>query len=209
MARKGKIRKDQKKLYVMLGVTIVSVLAITIAYAAGLSSTVNVSFNKVNQNALNWNVKVNNGTITPSVGGTSDTGRACGNMTVTSTATLSTLNIAATTLSKPDDSCTWTVVVRNTGDIDATLSSISVTNPSDSGVTCTSSNGNAKLVCGNITYSLATNTAGTTFLSTGGTIAKTSGTQTIYVIAKYTGSSLNTAAVTHTNVRFSLVYGQK
>ena len=207
MAKKGKLKKDQRKMLLVFGITVASVLVITIAYAA-LSSTLNITFNKVTQNAIpgGWNVFVPNN-ITVAAGGTSSTGRSCGAATSTSTTTVSTITIADTVLSKPDDSCTWTITVQNTGGLDATLSSIAQTAPS--GITCTASNGNAKMVCGNITYSLATNTDGSTFLATGGTLAKTSGTQKIYLIAKYTGTTVNTSAVTHSGAKFTLVYGQK
>ena len=62
------------------------------------------------------------------------------------------------------------------------------------------------MVCGNITYTLASNTTGTV-LSTGSTLAA-NGTLKVYLIAKYTGTTLNSSAVTQTGAQFSILYNQ-
>ena len=64
------------------------------------------------------------------------------------------------------------------------------------------------MVCGNITYKLTTDSTGNTLLTTGGTLAKTSGTQNIYLVIKYTGTELVSSDVSQNNGGFTLVYNQ-
>lgn len=190
--------KKTTLLSIVLGLVVV-VVGITVAYAA-LSTTLNITTSKITQSALTWDVGFVGNSATATVGGTSATGRSCGAATITST----TVTIADTTLSKPDDSCTYTLSVKNNGTIPAKLGSISATAPS--GVTCETVDG-PTLICGNITYKLATNNTGTTVLPTNTTLA-VNGTQQIFLIVKYTGSEPSSTAVTQSGASFSLVYNQ-
>ncbi len=190
--------KNETELVTILAFVVTVIVGITVAYAA-LSTTLTVTSSKVTQNALTWNVGFTGTSATASVGGTSATGRTCGTATITS----STVTVADTTLSKPDDSCTYTLTVKNSGTISAKLSSITPTAPSST--TCGTANG-GKLICGNISYTLASNTSGTT-LATGGAI-NAGASQTMYLIIKYTGSSVNSSPVTQSGASFSLVYSQ-
>ena len=181
MAKKKKIREKQKKNLMMLGIVALSILAISIGYAA-LSSTLNISFNKVTQNVITFGPVFSgaaNSTISPTAGGTSDTGRSCGNAVISSDR--KTITVADTVLSKPDDICTWTVVVKNEADITAKFTSVTAAAPSST--TCTNTNNNMEMKCGNITYYLATNAAGTSFYALNSTLAKNA-TQTFYLIVK-------------------------
>ena len=200
--KKNPNKANPERLSLILGITLAILVVITVAYAA-LSSTLNITVNKVTQSILTWDVGFQTGTVTAVEGGTSGTGRSCGTATVTT----GTVTIATTTLSKPDDSCTYALTVKNTGGIDAILGTITAVDPT--GNTCTKSNGNAKMVCGNLTYSLATNAQGTTFLTTGGVLAKSTGTQTIYLIIKYTGATVSLNAEEQTSAGFTLLYNQQ
>ena len=202
MAKRGRPKKtkiSKEKVSIVVLLLVVAVFGISVVYAA-LSSTLSVTTGTVTQSTLSWSVGFNPGTVTGTAGGTSATGRSCGNATVTAT----TVTVADTTLSKPDDSCTYALVIKNTGGIDATLSNITAVSPTS--VSCT--NSGASMVCGNITYKLTTDPAGQTLLATGGTLAKTSGTRTIYLVVKFTGSSMVSSAITHNNGGFTLVYSQ-
>lgn len=191
--------KNRTELVTVLVSVITVIVGITVAYAA-LSTSLTVTSNKVAQNALTWNVGFTGSTATATVGGTSDTGRSCGTATITPT----TVTVSDTTLSKPDDSCTYTLTVKNSGSIDARLTSITPTAPS--GVTCgTATNGT--LVCGNITYKLASTTTGTE-LPLNTVLTKSTGTQTVYLIVKYTGTELTGSATTQSGASFSIVYSQ-
>ena len=205
MARKKKIREKQKKNLMVLGIVALSILAITIGYAA-LSSTLNITFNKVTQNAIGFGPVFNgaaNSTISATAGGTSSTGRSCGTATISSDRM--SITVGDTVLSKPDDSCTWTVAVKNEKEITAKFSSVTATAPSST--TCTNTNNNMQMQCGNITYYLATNTGGTTFYSLNSTLAKNA-TQTFYLIAKYTGTTVNSSAVIQSGAKFTLNWAQ-
>ena len=103
---------SDKSKNILLGVLIVGLVSMTVAYAA-LSATLNITINKVTQNAVTWNVAFATGTVTPTVGGTGDVGRSCGNATVTAT----TVTVSNTTLSKPDDSCTYQLTIKNNGKV--------------------------------------------------------------------------------------------
>ena len=191
---------NRESLLAVVYVMVVVLAGVSVAYAA-LSSTLNVTTNKVTQSALTWNVGFQTGNITPTEGGTSNSGRVCG----AATATASSVTVAETTLSKPDDVCTYELTVKNTGSIDATLATITANNPSST--SCT--NNGASMVCGNITYKLTTDSTGNTLLTTGGTLNNTNGTQTMYLVVKYTGTVTVTSDVAQNNGGFTLIYNQK
>ena len=202
-SRKKSTKKNPKKMSSIIMLLVVVVVGMSLAYAA-LSTTLTVTINKITQQAISggWNVQfeTSGSPISATVGGTGDTGRSCGTATVTAT----TVTVADTTLSKPDDSCTYALTIKNTGGIDATLGTITPVKPNSS---CTTSG--ASMVCGEVTYTLATNSAGTTLLTTGGTLAKTTGTLPVYLVLKYTGSAPVTTAKTWSGGGFTLVYNQK
>ena len=112
--------------------------------------------------------------------------------------------MADTTLSKPDDSCTYALSVKNNGTIPAKLSSISPTAPS--GITCGTITG-PTMVCGNITYKLTTDNTGNTSLPTNTSLA-VNATQQFYLVVKFTGQNPASTAITQSGASFSLVYDQ-
>ncbi len=199
---------------------VVALCSIAIAYAA-LSTTLTITFNKVTQNALSWDVAFDTTTtsVTATKVGSSDTGRSCGAATVAAT----TVTVADTTLSKPGDGCIYKLPIRNNGTVDATLASVTATAPGSTSCTPTNASGSAsaKLVCGNITYQLVkTATANTstyaittTNLTTGTALAKKSGSTATsmdtYLVVQYTGTSLASTATTQTGAKFTLVFNQK
>ena len=190
-----------KKTYnVMLAAAIMSIFAIGIAYAA-LSTTLTITTNKVTQNALTWNVALVTGTLTPSAAGTSATGRTCGN----ATATASAITVADTTLSKPGDKCTYTFQVKNSGGIAASLGSITPTAPSST--TCGTLTGGT-MVCGNITYKVTTDSAGGTTVTSSNTSVAAGATKTLYLVVSYTGTTVNSSAVTQSGGKFTMVFNQ-
>ena len=112
--------------------------------------------------------------------------------------------MADTTLSKPGDKCTWTLTIKNSGTVAANLGSITPTAPSS--VSCT--NSGASMVCGNITYKLTTNSGGSTLLTTSAGNLTAGSSLTVYLVAEYTGTTVNSSAVTQTGGKFTLVYNQ-
>jgi len=194
-----------KKYYMVLIAVIVALATVAIAYSA-LSTTLTITTNKITQNALTWNVAVTTGTVNGTAGGTGTTGRSCGQATVTATS----ITVADTTLSKPDDSCTYAFTIKNTGGIVAKLGSVVPTKPTST--TCTTTNAStsagASMVCGNLTYKITTDAAGSSPLKTGTTIAATNGTQPVYLVVTYTGTTLNTETVTQSAGKFTFTYNQ-
>lgn len=204
--------RSNKKLKMLLLVVAILLVGVTVAYAA-LSATLNVTVNKITQNVNSFGVEfINTGSsiAATTVGGTSATGRSCGTATVTA----NSVTISDTTLSKPDDSCQYTLTLKNVGTITAKLISITPTNPS--GTSCSTSSG-ARMVCGaaankSITYTLTTDTGASTLLTTSTTKAATfvaNDTLVVYLTAKYTGTELNSTAVNQTGASFRLNWGQK
>ena len=65
--------------------------------------------------------------------------------------------------------------------------------------------------CGNITYKLATDQAGTTLLSSqiNSTLAKTNGTKDVYLIATYSSNSIGGSSNTQSGIGFTILYNQK
>ena len=191
-------RKEQQNNKTILIVTILcaALFGLSIAYAA-LSATLTITMGKVTQNALSWNVGFETGTVT----GTKTGGAPCGQ----ATATADTVTVANTTLQTLHDKCVYKLKIKNTGSVAAQLSSITAKSPSS--VTCNTST-TSQMVCGNITYKLTTDAAGSSLLGTGGTLAATSGTLDVYLSAEYTGTETGSASEQN-NGGFTLVYSQK
>ena len=191
---------NAKKYLIMITAVILGLAGITIAYAA-LSQQLTVTVNKVTQTAQTWNVALTTGTLTATVEGTGDTGRNCGTATATATA----ITVDDTSLSKPGDGCVYTFVVKNTGTIAAKLGTITPTKPTST--TCgTASGGN--MVCGNITYKITTNAAGTTVATASNTTVAAGGTKTLYLVVRYTAATPASSAVTQTGAKFTLPFNQ-
>lgn len=198
------MNNKNKSMIVIILVLVIALITLSVAFAA-LSATLKINFGNVNQTVQTWNVGFDT-TGSPkaaTASGSSATGRTCGAATITAT----TVTIANTELSKPDDACRWDLVIKNSGTINAKITGITATNPSGTGVSCTGSG--AQIVCGNITYTLATNTAGTTLLSTSNTIPATTGnTLNVYLIAKYNSNNPASTAVNQKNASFAITVGQ-
>lgn len=195
------MEQERKRLYIIMCTLAVAVVGLSIAYAA-LSTQLSITMSSVQNNTnITWEVGFVPGTVNATADGTSATGRSCGAATVTA----DTVTVASTQLSKPDDSCTYALTIKNTGTIAATLASINPQVPS--GITCNPASG-SNMVCGNITYKLTTDAAGSTALTAGGTLAASTGTLPVYLVVKYTGTSLSSTQVTHTNPGFTLTYNQ-
>ena len=173
-----------------------ALLGISIAYAA-LSATLTITMGKVTQSALSWNVGFTTGTVNATKVGSG----TCGAATVTA----DTVTVADTTLTTLHDKCTYALTIKNTGTVGATLATINPTNPSS--VSCT--NSGASMVCGNITYKLTTDSAGSTLLTTNKDLAASTGSLPVYLVAEYTGTTTGGSAATHTNAGFTLTYNQK
>ena len=191
---------DIKRYLMLIIAVIVGMISISIAYAA-LSSQLTVTVNKVTQTAQSWNVALTTGTLTATVEGTGDAGRSCGTATATATA----ITVDNTSLSKPGDGCVYTFVVNNTGTIGAKLGTITPTKPTST--TCgTASGGN--MVCGNITYKITTNAAGTTLATSSNTSVSAGGNKTLYLVVRYNASTPASSAVTQTGAKFTLPFNQ-
>ena len=110
-----------------------------------------------------------------------------------------------TQLSKPDDKCQWVLTVKNNGSISAKLSTITANKGNNTCNIGGTTGSQTSMVCGNITYTLTSD--GTTALPINTSLAANA-TQTVYVTAKYTGTSVNTTAVTQSGLSFVLGYTQ-
>lgn len=191
--------KSRKKMRNLLVILFLIVISISVAYAA-LSTNLTVTASKITQNALTWNVGFTGTSATATSSGTSNTGLSCGTATITSTS----VTIANSTLSKPGDTCIYALTIKNSGTIPAKLNTITPTAPTS--VTCGTASGGL-LVCGNITYRLASNNAGTTTLTTGGVLAANA-TLPVYLSISYTGTGVNSSAVTQNSAKFTINYVQ-
>lgn len=192
--------KDHKNAYLSIAALVVAVIGLSVAYAA-LSATLNVNFGNVSQSAMTWNVGFQTGNVTGTASGTSTTGLTCGTATVTA----DTATIGNTTLSKPGDTCTYALTIQNTGSIDANLATITPTTPT--GITCSPATG-GNMVCGNMTYKLTTDAAGSTILTNNRVLSANTGTLPVYLVVSYTGGDVNDSAVTQAGAAFTLVYNQ-
>lgn len=194
------MNKDRKSMYVSIIALVIAVVGVTIAYAA-LSTSLSVKFGKVTQSAFNWDISLKEGTVSGVSSGTNTT--TCGTATIDA----NSITVGEITLSKPGDKCHYPLTVQNKGDVDANLASITATSPN--GVSC-NSDVEGKLVCGNVTYSLANDTTGTNLLKRGEQkVFKTNGTSDFYLVVSYdvTPNVIN-EEVSHTGAGFTVVYGQ-
>lgn len=194
------MKNERKSLFVIVTILTVAVLGLSIAYAA-LSTTLTARFASVGTDSLKWEVGFVEGTVAPTSSGSSDVGRACGNASVTK----SNVTVDETTLSKPGDTCTYALTIKNTGTIDANLASINPTQPT--GATCSVASG-AQMVCGNYTYKITTDSARETLLTPNKMLAKESGTLPVYLSVSYTGSELDSSSVSLAGATFTLTYNQ-
>ena len=171
-----------------------------------------VRVGNLTQIATKWNISVSSTSAINNYG-SSATGRTCGTISTSN----NVVTVSATTLSKPGDLCEYSITFTNgNSTMNAKLNSLTATAPS--GTTCTyttfssCTSGNTcqyKMVCGNITYTLSSNEAGTSAPTnlasfTGGTTSS----QTVYLRAEFTGSSPVEEAVTQTNPKFAVVFAQ-
>lgn len=204
-----KKRLNESNLKIVLIITLLLLMSVSIAYAL-MQTTLYITFSNVKQDALKWEVVFEGPTatpteITPTVLGTSDTGRVCGKANVTSTR----ISLNDITLSKPSDGCIYEITVKNKGTIDAQLATITAKNPASTSCTGTG----PKIECGNITYKLTTDFSGNTLLpirdNDKTTVTKNNGTKTIYLHVNFNKESeISTTAVTQTGAEFSLLYEQ-
>lgn len=202
-ARTVSKKSKNENLYVIIAILVIVVVGLSVAYAA-LSTTLNITINKVTQNPLTWDVHFKSESVTGTMGGeqTSTTGLSCG----TATSGGAAVTVSDTTLSKPGDRCYWKLTIQNAGGITAKLGSITVTDPS--GITCTGKTTNQPtMACGDITYKITTDTTGSTLLAVNSTIAA-SGSQIVYLQAIYTSDTVSSTAVNQTGAKFTLVYNQ-
>jgi hypothetical protein len=193
----------RRNLQIILVGAVLMIVGISVAFAA-MSTALQITTNSVVQQTQSWNIGFVTGTVNGTAGGTSATGRSCGAATVTA----SSVSVAATNLSKPDDSCTYTLQIKNNGTIAGTLGNIQPTNPTGTNVTCGTSSG-ATMVCGNITYKLTTDAAGSTVLNTTtNATLNASATRTIYLVVKFTGTAPTSSQITQSGAKFTLTYNQ-
>lgn len=191
--------KNTKRYKIIVLVLIFIVILMSVAYAV-LSTTLNVNFGNVTQTVQTWNVGFKPTTATPNVSGSSSSiGRSCGVAQITVT----DVTITSTTLSKPGDGCMWYATIKNSGTIDAKLTQINATKPTN--ISCTV-NG-ASMVCGNITYKITRNDNGYPILPVN-TVVTSGSEYPIRIEAQYTGADLSSSTVTHQNAAFELVFTQ-
>ena len=196
------MKKDKLIIFVIF-ILMIATLALSIAFSS-LSTLLNINYGDVNQTAQTWDVgfDISGSPLAASSTGTSPAGRICGAATITK----DSVSVADTQLSKPGDTCTWALTVKNNGTIDAELNSVTPITGENS---CTISG--SSMECGNITYKLATDTAGTTLLSSqlNSTLAKTNGTKDVYLIATYSSNSIGGSSNTQSGIGFTILYNQK
>lgn len=190
--------KNNKGIYFIIGTLCVAVIALSVAYAA-LSSTLKINFGNVTQSEQSWNVAFVGSEVDGVPTGSSQTGLTCGKATIGS----DTVSVASTTISKPGDKCVYSLSIKNNGTINANLATI--TNKKPTSVTCTESG--ASMVCGNITYKLTTDAAGTTLLTTNSTL-NANNTLPVYLIVEYTGTDVSNSAEVQNGAGFELLYNQ-
>lgn len=195
-------RKNYNILLIIIGILVVGVIGLTVAYAA-LSTTLNVQFGNLTQSALTWDVGFNTGSV---AGVATGSGVSCGTVTVNST----TVSGAKVKFGNSGDKCSYTFTVRNNGTLGASITSITPKKPTST--TCGTASGST-MVCGDITYKLRYDSAtSTTQPAVGNVLAAKSGTtatkRTVVLTAEYTGATSAANDFSQSSFGFTIVYGQ-
>ena len=199
--------KNNKSLYLIVGILIISLITLSIAFAA-LSATLSINFGNVNQSVQTWNVAFTGTSVSGTASGSaSTTGRSCGNASIES----NKVTVGDTQLSKPGDQCQWKLTVKNNGTIGAKLTSIGADYGSNTGCVLGGSNNQRTTVtCGNIIYTLTSDSNATTALPINTSLSSTN-TQDVYVTAKFADNgTLNNGnqTIVQSGVSFTLNYTQ-
>lgn len=191
-------KNNNKGVFIIISTLCVAVIALTIAYAA-LSSTLRINFGNITQSEQSWSVAFIGSEVDGVASGSSQTGLTCGKASISA----DQVTVSNTTISKPGDKCVYSLSIKNNGSINAVLQTISNVKPS--GITCTESV--ASMVCGNITYKLATDSNGSTLLSNN-TALNASDTLSVYLVVEYTGVNVSSSSEVQNGAGFSLLYNQ-
>lgn len=176
---------------------VVGIVLFTVLGFAMVITSLDITFGNVTSDALNWSVGFDGNTVSGVAEGTSSTGLACGDASIT----LSSVTINELKLSKPGDKCTYPLRIKNNGEIPAILMNISASKPND--VECNIDG--PTMVCGNITYKLTT--LSNTELPSGLTINATE-TYDFRLVVSYTGEFANAETSSQSGAKFSLFYTQ-
>ena len=200
--------KRGKKIGVtLIAILIISIVTLTVAYAA-LSETLSIQ-GSAKVNASNWDIKISNSTTY--------TNQKTGTATYTTPVVNGTTISYSAGLTKPSDSVTLYFDVLNNGDVTGEITSIISSTP-----TCTSATGNtadADLVCNNLEISLVysdgasvqvgdvINTEGYRCLN-GITSSSTKAVIKLFVKLKDSMTSVPTSEVNITNLKHDIIYSQ-
>ncbi len=156
----------------LIGGLLAVVLIMAVGYAV---FSTNLTINSSASVTSTWKVLFDN----TATSGTATGSASCG--TITYSNSDMTATISNTTLTKPGDKCTYSLTIKNTGTLDATLAAPTLTGTSCtvSGLTCTSTSGHIKY----------------TVTSPAGSLANTSGTKTMTVTAEFPDATVSSATV--------------
>lgn len=188
------MKKNQKK-FVIIGAVTVLLIGISIAFL-GIVQNLNITFKATSQQPSTWKVGFKGSSA---IGQANATSASCGTATVTA----STVTLGSITLDKPNDKCTYELIISNTGDIPAKLEEMAPTQPTNT--SCETLSGNL-MECGNIIYKLSTDINGT-LLTTGheidGGVDKK-----VYLTIAYVSDTTNAEIITQSNAKFTLTYAE-
>lgn len=173
---------------VILGILVVGLIGMTVAYAA-LTQQLDID-STAQVNASTWDVHFANLSSATLVG----------NPTIATEPTLSAHSITGldVAFTKPGESVTYTFDVVNAGSIPAKLNSVKI-NAKDSGIVCTDEAGStesadAVLVCNNLTFTVSH--ADDTEFIVGEQLAADNGTQEVKLVVSFDGTAVPTTKVT-------------
>ena len=184
---------------ILLSSVLIGIIIMSIAYAA-MQSTLNVTFSKITQQALTWDIGFKIETV---AGVPNRTGVNCGTVTVTN----SQISGFSPEFQAIGDMCSYTFHIVNNGNIAGKISSINISKPLSS---CTVSG--SSMTCKNIEYNLRYNTStSTTYVSVGDVIAAKSGStateNTVVLTIAYSSASAPTT-FTGQSFSYTITYDQ-
>ena len=195
------IRRKRLIFTIIIALT-VAIASISVGYAA-LSTTLNITMNKITQNAMTWNIGFKTGTVSGTISTNLSGSAYCGSATATAT----TISNVKPSLG-PGDKCSYTFYILNNGTIGGKISSINITKPTST--TCSTSG--STMTCGNVTYKLRyTSATSSSLVAAGDTIAAKSGStatsKTVVLTIEHNGSA-ETGAYTQSGFEYTINFAQ-
>lgn len=168
--------RNKKAIIILISILFATGISVIIAYAA-LQKTLTVSMSKINQNALRFEVKLSSFDTVYGIKGSSSDKTVCKDAKING----NMVTGMESHFFSAGESCKYSLFVTNSGQIDARISNIEFTKPSNTSCTISGST----MECEDITYTLTHQSSGNKVNV--GELLNKGGSDNIDIKVEYTG----------------------